>query len=468
MAISVIILAAGQSTRMRSKLPKVVHPIAGRPMIWYGVHLAQALLGDDGRPVLVVGHQAERVQAVVGDAAEYVLQHEQKGTGHAVMMARELVEPRQGTVMVYYGDMPLLREETLQDLLRVHEARRHETPLTMLTVRSHEAMGFGRVVRDAAGRILEVVEEAVATEEQKAITELNCGVYCFESAWLWPRLSRIPLSSKGEYYLTDLVGMAAAEGHTVASSAIDDTAEVLGINTRVHLACAEAEMRRRINEQWMLAGVTIIDPAATYIEADVKIGPDTVIYPDTHVRGQTHIGEDCHIGPNSYIADSRIGDRCRVFASVLEGAVVEDDVDIGPFGHLRQGAHLAQGVHMGNFGEVKNAYLGPGTKMGHFSYIGDAEIGSRVNIGAGTITCNFDGTRKHKTLIEDDVFIGSDTLLVAPVRVGRGAVTGAGSVVAKGEVPPDAVVYGVPARVRRFRSEKEKPADSSSTGQVDK
>jgi len=467
MAISVIILAAGQSTRMRSKLPKVVHAIAGRPMIWYGVRLAQALLGDDGRPVLVVGHQAEQVQAVVGDAAEYVFQHEQKGTGHAVMMARELVQPRHGTVMVYYGDMPLLREETLRDLLRAHEARRHVTPLTMLTVRSHEAMGFGRVVRDAAGRIIEVVEEAVATEEQRAITELNCGVYCFESAWLWPRLSRIPLSPKGEYYLTDLVGMAAEEGYAVASSAIDDTAEVLGINTRVQLALAEAEMRRRINEQWMLAGVTIIDPAATYIGADVKIGPDTVIYPDTHVRGKTHIGEDCHIGPNSYIADSRIGDRCRVFASVLEGAVMEDDVDIGPFGHVRQGGHLAHGVHMGNFGEVKNAYLGPGTKMGHFSYIGDAEIGSHVNIGAGTITCNFDGTRKHKTLIEDDVFIGSDTLLVAPVRVGRGAVTGAGSVVVKGEVPPDAVVYGVPARVHRFRSEDEKPADSSSTGHVD-
>lgn len=452
MDTAAVILAAGQSTRMRSRLPKVLHPIAGRPMIWYGLQAVKEALGEGKLPILVVGHGAEAVRAVVGDQAEYAYQAQQLGTGHAVMQVRPLLRGGAGTVLILYGDMPLLRGETLKNLLQLHATQRSRTPLTMLTVESSDSMGFGRVLRDDAGHVLGVVEEAVATPEQRRITELNCGVYCFESDWLWNHIDRLPLSPKGEYFLTDLVAMAAEEGHSIATWKLADVHEVLGVNTRVHLAQAERVMRRRINERWMLAGVTITDPETTYIDIDVAIGQDTVIYPNTHLLGSTRIGEECRIGPNSVIRDSSIGNRCTVFASVVESAVLEDDVDLGPFGHLRKGAHLAQGVHMGNFGEVKNAYLGPGTKMGHFSYIGDAQIGRNVNIGAGTITCNFDGKRKHQTVIEDNVFIGSDTLLVAPVHVGAGAITGAGSVVTH-DVPPNAVVYGVPARVRRQRED---------------
>jgi bifunctional UDP-N-acetylglucosamine pyrophosphorylase/glucosamine-1-phosphate N-acetyltransferase len=293
-----------------------------------------------------------------------------------------------------------------------------------------------------------VVEEAQATPEQLAIRELNTSVYCFRADWLWEALPRIPLSPKGEYYLTDLVGIAAAEGHSVQAIVQEDLNEMIGINTRVDLADAEALLRRRINRNWMLSGVTMIDPATTYIEPGVTIGQDTTIWPNTYLQGNTVIGENCSLGPNAILRDTRVGNGCRVLASVLERAILEDEVDMGPFGHLRKGAHLAQGVHMGNFGEIKNSYLGPGTKMGHFSYIGDATIGPNVNIGAGTITCNYDGEKKHATEIGAKVFVGSDTMLVAPLKLGEGSRTGAGAVVTK-DVPPHTLVVGVPARAIR-------------------
>jgi len=299
-----------------------------------------------------------------------------------------------------------------------------------------------------------IIEEAHATPEQLAIRELNAGVYCFRAEWLWQALERIPLSPKGEYYLTDTVGLAAEEGLPIEVSIVDDPAEALGINTRVHLAEAETHLRQRINRRWMLAGVTILDPATTYIEADVTIGADTVLYPNTHLRGNTTIGSHCRIGPNSILEDTRVGDHCLVLASVTEGAILEEGVSMGPYGHLRKGAHLGAGVHMGNFGEVKSSYLGPNTKMGHFSYIGDAQIGANVNIGAGTITCNFDGEHKHPTEIGDDVFIGSDTMLVAPLKIGDRARTGAGSVVTH-DVPADTIVVGVPARPHRKHNPSE-------------
>lgn len=441
--LGVIILAAGQGTRMRSEVPKVLHPLCGRPMVFYALEAARGL--SDIPPVLVVGHGAEEVRRVVGDAVIYVEQREQLGTGHAVLQARPALEERVDEVLIFYADMPLLTPETLR---RVVDARRSAlATLSILTVIAEDPRGFGRVVRRPEGDLARIVEEADATEAERALRELNAGVYACDGAWLWAHLPTLPLHPKGEYYLTDLVAMAASEGHRVVAVTADDPTEALGINTRVHLAEAEAILRRRINRRWMEAGVTMIDPETTYIEPTVTIGPDTVLWPHTILRGQTVIGANCRIGPNTWIEDSRIGDRCRVMASVVEGALMEEGSDVGPFSHLRRGARLGVGAHVGNFGEIKNASLGAGAKMGHFSYVGDAEVGAGANIGAGTVTCNFDGRRKHRTIIGEEAFIGSGTMLVAPVRVGRRAVIGAGSVVTR-DIPDETVAYGVPARPR--------------------
>jgi bifunctional UDP-N-acetylglucosamine pyrophosphorylase/glucosamine-1-phosphate N-acetyltransferase len=299
-------------------------------------------------------------------------------------------------------------------------------------------------VRDASGAIERIVEEADCTPEQALIRELNPAIYCFDAAWLWATLPQITQSAKGEFYLTDLVGMAVRQGRRVAAMPAP-VAEVDGINTRVHLAHATGVLRQRILERHMLAGVTIIDPATTYIEEAVQIGMDTTVMPGCLLQGKTEIGRRCVIGPYSTIRDSAIADECRVFYAIVEGARMDRDAEIGPFGHLRKGAHLGEHVHMGNFGEVKDSYLGPGTKMGHFSYIGNAQIDANVNIGAGTITCNYDGKKKHKTVIGKGAFIGSDTMLVAPVTIGDGARTGAGAVVTH-DVADGGLVVGVPAR----------------------
>ncbi len=443
MALDVVILAAGQGTRMKSALPKVLHPLGGQPLVLYSVKAASAL--TDQPPVLVIGHGAEQVRAAVGEAARYVLQPEQLGTGHAVLQARDLLHGRSSRVIVTYADMPLLRAETLQALAAAQQA--HTGPFSLITLTSRDSRGFGRIVRAADGSVQAIVEESAATPEQLAIDELNVGIYCFEGAWLWDHLPRIPLNARGEYFLTDLVEIAVSEGQRINAVPLHDPVEALGINTRVHLAEAEAALRDRVNQGLMLSGVTILDPATTYIHPTVRVGLDTVILPHTCLWGGTVIGESCVIGPGAVIQDSVVGNRCRITASVVESATVEDDVEIGPFGHLRRGAHLEAGVHMGNFGEVKNSRLRRGVKMGHFSYVGDADIGEETNIGAGTITCNYDGARKHRTVTGRGVFIGSDTMLVAPVTLGDGARTGAGSVVTH-DVPANTLVVGMPARPR--------------------
>ena len=293
------------------------------------------------------------------------------------------------------------------------------------------------------------MEEYVATPEQKTIKELNVGAYCFSADWLWDALARIPKNpKKGEYYLTDAIELAVQDGLPVRALVHDNLLETIGINTRVHLAEAEAAMRQRINRDLMLAGVSMPDPASTYIDAGVRIGKDTVVLPNTYIQGQSTIGEHCEIGPNAHIRNSQIGNGCKVFMSVMEGAQLEDDVDIGPFARLRKGAHLMRHVHMGNFGEIKDSILGPGVKMGHFSYIGNATIGANTNIGAGTITCNYDGEKKHPTEIGEGAFIGSDTMLVAPLKIGKRSRTGAGAVVTK-DVPDDTLAVGMPARAIR-------------------
>jgi bifunctional UDP-N-acetylglucosamine pyrophosphorylase / glucosamine-1-phosphate N-acetyltransferase len=452
MKVTAVLLAAGQGTRMKSDLPKVLHPLCGRPMLW---HVLEALKpAATEKPVVVVGHGAEAVQKYLADSAECVLQEPQLGTGHAAMQAEPLLKGRTDMVIVTYADMPLLRAETFQQLV---ETQRHNPgPLTLLTVIADDPRGFGRIVRKPDGTVQAIVEEYVATPEQQQIRELNVGAYCFQAGWLWDALHRIEKNpKKGEYYLTDIVEIAVRDNLPVQAVIHESLMETIGINTRVHLSEAESALRMRINREHMLNGVSMMNPEATYVDAGVKIGRDTLILPNTFIHGNTEIGEGNVIGPNAIIRDTRIGNRCKILASVLEGAVLEEDVDMGPFARLRKGAHLKSHVHMGNFGEIKDSTLHEGVKMGHFSYIGNADIGSNTNIGAGTITCNYDGEKKNPTEIGEDAFIGSDTMLVAPIKLGAGARTGAGAVVTK-NVPEDTLVVGMPARAIRKVERKNK------------
>lgn len=477
-----VVLAAGKSTRMKSRLPKAAHPIAGRPLLAHVLSAAAAALVSGGeaahasddpplpdtedhstRLVVVLGHAARQVEhALTGIPGlpryRAVQQREQLGTGDAVRAARDALRQSgaalnghdPSTVLVLYGDTPLVHAETLASLMRVHA--RAGAAVSFLTGVTDRPNGYGRVLRDGQGHVRGIVEERHATPEQRRITEVNSGIYCFASDWLWPRLDTLRPHSSGEYYLTDLVDLAANEGRAIAtiSAPLSETA---GVNDRIQLAEAEAIMRRRILDDLMLSGVTVVDPASTFVDVGVRVGRDTTLQPFTMLRGHTIIGDECAIGPHSVIRDSTIGDRCTVLASWVEEAALAPDVHIGPMSHLRPGARLASGARIGNFAEVKNSTIGAGVQMHHFSYAGDATIGTRTNVGAGTITCNYDGERKHHTEVGEDVFLGSDTLLIAPVTVGDGAQTGAGAVVRR-DVPPNGVAVGMPARVIRHREPK--------------
>jgi bifunctional UDP-N-acetylglucosamine pyrophosphorylase / glucosamine-1-phosphate N-acetyltransferase len=485
--VGVIILAAGKGTRMRSRLPKVAHPVAGRAMLEHALRAAAGAVapaassagqvardagepGDDGSDhqrrspsspptpfAVILGHEAETVRAAVHwtpphATLAWVIQEPQLGTGHAVRMAQSAFSDSAAeTILVTYGDTPLTRPETLRRLLDAHE--RAGATLTFLTGETGEPNDYGRVLRDETGRVVGIVEAKHATPDQAAIREVNSGVYAFDASWLWERLERLEVHSNGEYYLTDLVDIAVAEGQPVAALSVA-LEETMGVNDRVALAEAEVILRQRILRDLMLSGVTIEDPAATYIEAGVTVGPDTVIRPGCALRGATVIGAGCEIGPQSVIRDSQIGDGCRVYASWVEEAVMERGARVGPMSHLRPGARLKPGAFLGNFAEVKNSVIGEGVDMHHFSYIGDATVGAGSNIGAGAITMNYDGRAKHHTEIGERVFIGCDTLLRAPVTVGDGASTGGGAVVTR-DVPPGALAVGMPARLaRRVRSQR--------------
>ena len=435
---------------MRSSLPKVLHPLAGRPMVRYVVDAARE--AGFHRLVVVVAPDADAVRAALGDDIDYVVQAEPLGTGHALAQA-EQAAGEAGQLLVLNGDVPLITAETLTWLARSHEEQAAD--LTFLTARVDEVGEYGRVQRDGDGRVTAVVEAAELDDEVgEGAAEINAGQYCFHAGWLWPRLTAIPDTANGERYLTSLIAVAVQEGAALLPAPADNADEVRGINDRAQLAHAEATLRSRINHRHLLAGVSLVDPATTYLDAGVTIGRDTVIEPNTHLRGDTTVGEGCHLGPNSILRDASIGDRCRIVASTVEETTMEEEVTVGPYSHLRPGTYLCAGVHIGNFAEVKNARLGRGVKMGHMSYIGDAEVGDETNIGAGTVTTNFDGLVKHRTVIGRGAFLGSDTMLVAPVTIGDGARTGAGAVVTH-DVPPGALAIGAPARIVRGAGDKD-------------
>ncbi len=456
--IEAVVLAAGKGKRMVSALPKVLHRICGRPMIAYVLDtLAQMGIVS---PIVVVGHDAEQVAAALGEGARYVLQADQLGTGHAVMQALPHLEEYAGTVLIIYGDVPFLRAETIETLLAHH--RSQGAAATMLTDLRDDPSGYGRVLRDAHGNVRRIVEESDASPEEREVREVNAGMYAIEVGALRQALHALtPVNAQGEYYLTDAIGVLLDGGQTVAAVVVGSSQEATGINSRAELARAEAAMRAALLSSLMEGGVTIIDPQSTYVHAGVRVGRDTILQPGTSLEGRTVIGEDCTIGPHARLVDAEIGDRVTIIASTVTASVVGEGTRIGPYSHLRPGVRLGRFVEVGNFAEMTRSTVGDRTKVHHKSYLGDATVGERVNIGAGTITCNYDGTSKHPTIIEDGAFIGSDTMLIAPVRIGREAMTGAGSVVRR-DVPARGVAVGVPARVIRRRAASGDPAPGSS------
>lgn len=431
-----LILAAGLGKRMFSQTVKLLHPLCGRPMILYPL---DAISGLPVKKIfLVVGNQQREIRETVNrfrKKVEFVSQRRQLGTGHAVLQVRKHLEGRRGDLLIMNGDLPTLTTATLQNFLDFH--RRLGAVASILSTQAEDPTGYGRIIRNYSGDVARIVEESDATSEEARTLEINSGTYLIDIAFLFQALKKISTRNRqGEYYLTDLVGILRREGKRVAAYRHPDSSEILGVNHRADLALALGVLRRRKCRALMLEGVTLLDPDNTYIDHDVEVGTDTVIYPGTHLEGKTRIGPRCLIGPGCHIIDSTLGPDVQVLGnSRIQDSRIQKEARIGPFAHLRPGSFLGQGAQVGNFVETKKTTLGKGSKANHHAYLGDAEIGREVNIGAGTITCNFDGTRKHRTIIEDLVFIGSDTQLVAPVRIGRGAYVGAGSTITQ-EVPP--------------------------------
>jgi len=456
-SLDILVLAAGLGTRMKSGKAKVLHQLGGRPLIAHVCRAAELL--KPGKIHVIVGHQADKVEAAVLEElgpkrVAFIKQAQQLGTGDAVMSARPTLHDAESTVLILSGDVPLIRVETLRLLLKHH--REDNSGGTILSVRMENPTGYGRIVRDQQDRFLRIVEQKEASPEEKQIREINSGIYCFETGKLFSALERVqPKNQQGEYYLTDVAEILRSDGEEVNVYVHNDAREVSGINTRAELAEFENLLRRNTIRGLMLeGGVTFIDPSHTYISAEAEIGRDSIIYPDAQIEGTSVIGEGCEIRSGTRISNSRIGNNVLIKDHCL---IVDSDIDsncsVGPFAHLRMNARLEEGAAVGNFVEIKKSSVGRGSKAMHLTYLGDATIGEQTNIGAGTVTCNYDGRQKHQTVIEDNVKIGSDTMLVAPVRVGRGSVTGAGSVVTR-DVPPDSLVAGVPAVIKKHLGER--------------
>ncbi|MGI6361810.1 MAG: bifunctional UDP-N-acetylglucosamine diphosphorylase/glucosamine-1-phosphate N-acetyltransferase GlmU [Bacillota bacterium] len=433
--ISAIILAAGKGTRMKSTLPKVLHQANGKAMISY---ITEAAIQSGVQEiVLVVGHEAEKVRGVLGEEFSYAMQTPQLGTGHALQCALPAISSDCQAVLVLCGDTPLLKETTIIELLAAFSGC--DSACTILSTVRKDPAGYGRIIRDHEGQVVKIVEERDASEQEKAIQEVNTAIYCFSYPLLLSVINELKNDNKQqEYYLTDVIGLLTQKGHTVDTFVLEDQDEVMGVNDRVQLSYATDVLRRRKNQQLMLDGVSLVDADHTYIEPDVQIGSDTIIEPNTFIRGKTVIGSGCRIGPNCDISDSQIGDDCQIIQSMMIGCCVADKCIIGPFSYMRPGTTLAEGVKIGGFVETKKAQIGKGSKVPHLSYMGDAEIGEGVNIGCGTITCNYDGYGKYKTIIEDGAFIGSNTNLIAPITIGRNATVAAGSSIGT-DVPEEAL-----------------------------
>jgi bifunctional UDP-N-acetylglucosamine pyrophosphorylase/glucosamine-1-phosphate N-acetyltransferase len=437
--LGIILLAAGQGTRMKSALPKVLHPLGGKALFLRVLETARGLRPE--RVAIVIGHGANAVQQACSDNdIHWVIQEKQLGTGHAVLCAREKFSGFDGDILILSGDVPLIREQTLRRMVEHH--RRRRATVTLLTAQLNEPKGYGRLLRDAEGRLTGITEEKDASEAERQIREVNAGVYVVAAPFLFTVLSSVGNhNQQGDYYLPDIVRIGCGQGKIVEIFNVEDRREMLGINTREELAFMEKSLRDGINKKWLMAGVTLQDPDTTYIDESVKIGKDTVIGPNTHLKGKTIIGERCQIDGNAFLTDMEIGDEVLLkFSVVMAGSRIDRGAIVGPFAHLRPGTHLGCNVHIGNFVEAKAAHLGDGTKANHLTYLGDVTIGRDTNIGAGTITCNYDGFNKYKTTIGDRVQVGSDTTLVAPIALGDDVYVATASTV-RHDVPAGALVF---------------------------
>ncbi len=436
--VTAVILAAGKGTRMKSTMPKVLHKIGGKPMVEQVLHTVKEI--DIKESVVIVGFGGEAVQSYLGDQAKYAVQKEQNGTGHAVQQTETLLGNKKGTILVLCGDTPLITGETLVGMLDTH--KKEGASATILTAKIDNPTGYGRIIRNDKDDVVRIVEQKDGTEEELAVQEINTGIYAFDSMHLWPALEQINgNNAQGELYLTDVIAILVNEGKKVAAYVTSTPEETLGVNSRAQLAEGERILRERVNLQLMDQGVTIIDPATTYVAPTVTVGKDTILYPGTILEGDTQIGEDCIIGPHTRLTNVVVGHHNTIHFTYGHDCEIKNGTDIGPYVHLRPNTVIGDYVHIGNFVEVKNSTVGEGTKFPHLSYIGDADIGSGVNIGCGTITVNYDGKNKHRTIIGNDAFIGCNSNLIAPVQIGNKSYVGAGSTITK-DVPSKALAVG--------------------------